>query len=218
MELLNLPRLRNKELQTVGEQSIRICGNIAEVQTALDKAKASLETFRQGMQKDKSSGISKAEIDQERDRFTYGLLQSIKAETYYNHQEEATAQLVTRLATIAGKYTGITRFPLNEQTAAIDNLLDEINKLKMPADALPAIQRWLPLMEAANSRFKTASNAIIEDSARQAEISAAGLVAPQLTEDLQNLYSLMFAHARIGSNNATVEAYKELEILINSVN
>jgi hypothetical protein len=218
MELLNLPRLRNKELQTIGEQSIRICGNISEVKPALEKAKASLETFKQGMQKDKSSGISKAEIDKERDRFTYGLLLNIKAETYFEYQEEATQQAVARLAAIANKYTGITRLPLNEQTAAVDNLLDELKKLNLPAETLPVVQRWLPLIEAANNRFKTASNAIIADSAQMADISAAGLVAPQLIEDLQNLYSLVFAHARIGNNANTTNAFKELEILINSVN
>ncbi len=218
MELLNLPRLRHKELQTVGENSIRICSNILEVKPAVDKVQTSLDTFKQGMQKDKSNNISKKELDGERDRYTFGLLRTIQAETYFEYQDEETAQTVLKLGAIAGRYTGITRLPLNEQTAATDNLLDEIKKLNLAEGTLTSVQRWLPFIEVSNTQFKAAHDTIIEDSARLADISAASLVAPQLTNDLHNLYTLVFAYAQIGTNPSAVEAYKELEVLINSVN
>lgn len=217
MELINLPRLRNQELQTVGENSIRICSAINEVTTAVDKAANSLNSFKKGMQKDTSTGISKAELDNKRDRLLYGLMLSIKAESHFPH-DSTTAKTASTLINIANKYTGITRMSYNEQTAAIDNLLEEISKLGLSAEVLPFVQRWLEPISNANLAFKAGHEAFIEGNVKLSGTSAASYVAPQLAEDLQNLYTLMFAYAKIGNNQAIIDAYQELEFLINSVN
>ncbi len=116
------------------------------------------------------------------------------------------------------KYTGINKFPLNEQTAATDNLLSEIKSVLGSNVAFPHLTRWIPLIEDTNNQFKDVTSDSITERAKLKNTEAASYVAPQLTEELQNLYTLMFAFARIGDNDQIVKAYKELEVLIASVN
>lgn len=217
MDLINLPRLRMKELQTVGESTVRICNTIPEVQNEVNKVIKSLDKFVLGMQKDKAFKGAKAELDHRRDSLTYALFTAIKSESYYPHNGKIK-QTVDALVAITNKYVGINRYRYAEQTAAVDNMIEEIRSLGLPPEELPTIQRWLPLIQEANEGFKTASAEQIKQSAKESSTSAASSVAPQLAEDLQNLYILMFAHARIGTNNMLIKAYKELAILVDTVN
>ena len=217
MELLTLPRLRNKELQTVGENSVRICGEIVDVKPAIDKVTITLNTFKEGMQKELISAGTKKDLDYKRDNLVSGLITNIKAESLFPHPETIQETLLA-LLTITKKYTGIGRLPYNEETAAIDNMMDELSKLDLEDPALAGITRWFQPISDSNNAFKAAGSEYIESTARLSETSPASAIAPELSEDLENLYTLMFAHAKIGANPAIVTAYKELEVLIKSIN
>ncbi|WP_289053973.1 DUF6261 family protein [Carboxylicivirga marina] len=217
MEIIHFPRLRNKELQTVGENSLQICNGIPEVKPAYDKASSTLSTFVKGMQKDKNVGQSKKSYDRKRDTYTSAFIYNVKYEMSYEHNVEDTA-LVTALNNIIGKYAGIARLPYNEQTAATDNMLDEVQVVLSGNESLPHLSRWIPLIDDANNEFKAVSSDYIKSSVDLKETDAASLIAPQLAEDLENLFTLMYAHAKIGSNANVISAYKELEVLIDSVN
>ncbi len=217
MELINLPRLRNKELQTVGENTLRICHPIPEVKPAVDKVVDALNVFKEGMQKDVALTISKSELDKVRDKLLIGFTTTVKAETYYPHND-GVSKLVASIDNIVNKYNGIARYRYNEETAAIDNMLDELNQVFKDQETLENVKRWIPLIKAANIDFKNAADEFIEDSAKRDSTESASNLAPQLSEDLQNLYTLMFAHAQIGTNQDIISAYQKLEILINTVN
>jgi len=217
MELLNLPRLRMKELQTVGENSIRICQAIPEVEPAVAKVRATMDDFLKGMQKHKTSAATKAELDKVRDQYVRGMVLNVQAESYYPHKGEK-AQSINVLLKIATKYSSSTRLRYNEQTAAIDNMLDEMQKIEALETKHQNIARWLPLIEKANQDFKTATKDFIEGTAKLSNTSAASEVAPLLSENLHELYILMFAHAQIGTIKNIKTAYQELEVLIKSVN
>ena len=125
MEMIHIPRLRNKELQTVGENSLRICNSIIEVKPAFDKVATTLEVFIKGMQKDKVDSHQRSVYDKKRDKYTSGLVNNIKYEKNFEHAAD-NAQVVADLINIVSKYTGINKMPFNEQTAATDNMLVEI--------------------------------------------------------------------------------------------
>lgn len=217
MDIIHIPRLRNRELQTVGENSLRICSEITEVKPAYDKANATLESFIKGMQKEKLDGQQKSVYDKKRDKYTAGFINNIKYEKNFNHTDE-NAAVVVDLNNVISKYTGVTRLPFNEQTAATDNMLQEVKTVIGNNESFPNLTRWIPLIEETNNEFKEASSDLIKDKANLKETDAASEIVPQLTDDLQKLYTLMFAYAQIGSNDSIVKAYKELEVLIDSVN
>lgn len=217
MEIIHIPRLRNKELQTVSENSLGICSTIPEVKPAHDKASATLQTFVKGMQKEVLDGQQRAAYDKHRDKYTSGFLSNIRYEKNFNHTDENAATVVA-LNNVINKYTGIARLPFNEQTAATDNMLQEVKAVLGSSESFPNLTRWIPLIEETNGKFKDASSDLIKDKANLKETDAASEIAPQLTADLQNLYTLMFAYAQIGTSEAIVTAYKELEVLIESVN
>ena len=84
MDIIHIPRLRNKELQTVGEDSLRICSGITEVKPAYDKADAKLKLFIEGMLKEKIDGQSKTNVDKQRDKYTSGVTpQVVKIEVFF---------------------------------------------------------------------------------------------------------------------------------------
>jgi len=217
MEMIYIPRLRNKELQTVGENSLRICNALIEVKPAFDMVSATLEVFIKGMQKDKVDSQKRSIYDKKRDKYTSGLLNNIKYEKNFEHAAD-NAQVVADLLNIVSKYIGINKMPFNEQTAATDNMLVEIKTVLGSNESFPNLTRWIPLIEEANGQFKEVSSDLIKDKVSLKETDAASAIAPQLSEDLQNLYTLMFAYAKIGSNQSIIDAYKELEVLIDSVN
>ncbi|TRX66548.1 DUF6261 family protein [Carboxylicivirga sp. M1479] len=217
MEIVNLPRLRMKQLQTVGENSLRICEAIPEVKPATDKVKSLIGDFKLGMQKENVPAVTKVELDKLRDKYISGFRLEVKSETYFPHETDK-AQLIDTLSVILAKYSDINRYSYNEQTAAVDNMLTEISKIDLQEGETLTIGRWLPLIKNANEDFKKANKAFIEGNAILATTSAASDLAPQLAESLHDLYTLMFAHAKIGTNENIVKAYREIEMLIKSVN
>ncbi len=63
-----------------------------------------------------------------------GFVEDVKAETYFPHEDVASKNAVLELNKVVNKYGGrISRLPLNEETAAIDNLIKEVDKLDLSA-------------------------------------------------------------------------------------
>ncbi|TRX64588.1 DUF6261 family protein [Carboxylicivirga sp. M1479] len=217
MELLNLPRLRLKELQTVSENSVRICDAIPEVQPAVKKVKEAIADFKASMQKEKVPAATKSELDKKRDKLIYGLVLRIKSDSHYPFTGEKS-QAIESLLSITTKYNGINRFRYNEQTAAVDNMIDEMRNVDLQDEDFKDINDWLNLVEQANNDFKAASDSYIESNAQLSDTKSATDMAPLLAESLNGLYSLMFAHARIGTSPAISNALMELEVLLKSLN
>jgi len=218
MELINLPRLRNKELQSVAESTLLICATITEVQPALTKVDTQLEAFKQGMLKEQASAADKSELDKQRDRLLSGFMQNLKTERYFPHQDSDKVKALNSALPIAEKYgTQITRLPYNEETAAIDNLIAEWKQLN--TDLLDeGITRWIPLIETVNNNFKSASHSYISSQAQADSAHSASELAPALRTSLEGVYTLLFAHTKITASEPILKAYRELEQLIKGYN
>lgn len=190
MDLINLPRLRMKELQTVGENSLRICRNITELQPAVDKVKITLKAFKQGMLKEKVSADSKTKLDKERDRLVSGLMHELKAEQCFPYQDDAEKNIVTQLTNLSEKYGfKINKLRYSEETAAIDNLLAELKSIDISVLSNDGIARWIPLMENANNAFKEANSTWLAESAQIDTVESASTLAPGLIADLEGRVS-----------------------------
>jgi len=210
MELINLPRLRMKELQTLGENSLDVCRSIEELSPAVEAVDVALDDFKQGMIKDKASGGTKTELDKQRDLLISGFMMDIKAESYFPH-EANKKEVVDSLKRIANKYgTKINRLRYNEQTAAVDNMLVEYKEVDTTVLGSNNPGRWIPFIENANNAFKQAGKTYMEENAASSQISSAYDQAPALISALEQLYRLMFAHVQISQGENMTKAYTHI--------
>nr|WP_319401004.1 DUF6261 family protein [uncultured Carboxylicivirga sp.] len=218
MELINLPRLRNKQLQTVAEDTIRICQPLTEVQPALLKVKATLDRFKLGMIKGQVSATEKVSLDRVRDRLVSGFIHDLKAEFYFPHSDEDKKTLTEVNQIIKKHGSSIVRLPQNEETAAIDNLLFELKQLNQSVFEGNGLSRWLPLIEDANAAYKNAAGEFVDEKADAALVMSASMVAMELTVSLENLYTLLFAHAKVSDNESIHSAYSKIEEIVSALN
>lgn len=217
MEMIHVPRLRMNELQTLSESSLSITGAIPEVANERQKVETELTAFKEGMLKSQASAEGKRTIDKERDRYVSGLAYNIKAERFYPYTEEESINTVNELLKQNSKY-GIksSRLPVNEQTATVDNWIDELEALDLSKLNNTAISRWVELLKDANQRFKEVAGEFIEENAEAGTLESASSVAPELTNALEQLYIQLFALIRVSPSDTLTKAYSELEILIDS--
>ncbi len=216
MELINLPRLRHKELQAIAESTLRICATITEVQPALAKVSTHLEAFKQGMLKEQAYAADKNELDKQRDRLLSGFMQSLKAETFFPHQDLEVVEVLAQVDQVTRKHgPRLTKLSYSEETSAIDNLLTEIGQIDTQV-LDTSITRWIPLIQSTNNEFKAANSSFISDRAKATNTDSASQQAPLLRESMEGLLTLLFAHTKITVTAPILAAYREMEILIKS--
>ncbi|MBI9060737.1 MAG: hypothetical protein JEZ14_02030 [Marinilabiliaceae bacterium] len=216
MELINLPRLRHKELQSIAESSLRIAANITEVQPALANVNTQLEAFKQGMLKEQASAADKSELDKQRDRLLSGFMQNLKAEKFFPHQDQDVVEVLDQVDQVTRKHgPRMTKLSYSEETSAIDNLLSELGKIDTEV-LNTSITRWIPLIQSTNNDFKAANSSFISDRAKATNKDSASDLAPLLHESIEGLITLLFAHTKITATEPILTAYRELEILIKS--
>ena len=216
MEIITLPRLKIAELQSLTETSLKICAPLAEVEEQKQKVEKEFATFKEGVLKNQAK-TEKNTIDKERDRYNSGFFLDIRAETYYPYTDKAAIETVKKLKALSKKYgIKINYLPFNEETAAIDNCLEEADKIDLSPLANSAVARWIPLIKEANQRFKEVAKGFVEESTAVASLESAGAVAPGLIHALEDLFIQIFSVIRVSPTDALKKAYSELETLVDS--
>lgn len=215
IELITLPRLRTKQLQSVAEKSIDACKPLQELQPAIAQLTEKLTLLKAGMVKQEASASEKANLDKKRDKLISGLFYQIKSEAYFPH--ENAEEKLQSLQSFQKKYGfAINRLPLDEQTATVDNMLAEAETLKLDNFAGGRIQHWFPLILEANNDFRAASGEYVSEKVNAQGTDSASDVAPQLVEALELLIKSAFGLALLSGTPESKKAYQELEVIINS--
>lgn len=218
MKILKLPLYRLGQLQTVGDSSVDICEGIPEIAPELAKAKVSLAAFKQGMLKDKASAEEKRELDLKRDRIVSGFMNVVYEEQKFPNEDQLIIDSHADLLKIVKKYgRKIIRLPRAEETAAIDNLLADIAELDVTPLTITGIPRWIPFVESANEEYRQAAKEYISDSTDADAKASASSLAPALEDDLEEMYTMLFATIKRTPTDALKKAYAELETLIDSM-
>lgn len=218
MELIKVPRLRLTLLQTLAESTISICQKFPALNTVLQLAITVFETFKQAMVKEKASAKDKKRLDHERDEVLTGFVLNVKSELKFPHQDEIVKKALAELALVVRKYgMRIKRLPLDQETAALDNLLADIAEIDITPLDPTGLTRWIPELESANTRFKEAAQTFISDSVEDASTDAATKQAPELEDALEGLYAMMYAVLKTAPDAEMETAYQELEELVDSM-
>ncbi len=217
MELLSLPRLRNHQLQTVSENTIKICAELTQLKAPLETLTQKLDLFKGGMTKEQASAASKKELDNARDVLVSGFIKGVRIESAFPYTDTTSKEAINALLKVVNNYgTGIARLSYNEESAALDNLLADISKLDITPLADSGLARWIPLIEQANNNFKEAVSDYISESAKSSAVESATDVAPALLDALEALYAMIYAYLKIENSEELKEAYTQLQILLES--
>ena len=216
MEIITLPRLRIAELQSLTEATLKICEPLAEVDKQKKQVEKEFVPFKEGVLKSKAVA-EKTAVDKVRDRYNSGFFFDIKAETYYPYTDKTAIETVNKLKALSKKYGfKINRLPYNEETAAVDNCMEEVDKIDLSLLTSPAIGRWIPLIKEVNQRFKDIAKEFVEESTAVATLESASATAPGLIQAIEELLIQIFSVIRVRPNDALKKAYSELETLVNS--
>ncbi len=217
MEIITLPRLRIAELQSLTEASLDICKPFTELEEQKQKVEKEFVAFKEGVSKKQAGAEVKKTVDKERDRYNSGFFFDIKAETYYPYTDEAAIKTVKKLKDLSKTYgTKINRLPFNEETAAVDNCIEEAEKIDLSPLTNSAVSRWIPMIKEANQRFKEVTKEFVEESTAVASLESASAVAPGLIDALEDLFIQLFSVIRVSPSDALKKAYSELGTIVNS--
>jgi len=217
MEMITLPPLRNKELQTFTVEAKKISKIVSLLAPSIQKVEDAETLFVEAMLKDKSTNVSKRDLDRTRDSYFSGMLQAIKSERIFPIAEVDKKNALDAVWNIILKHgTDIARLPYNEETAALDNLFIDINALESLSLVSEGITKWFPVVQAANDTFKVASEEFISESALISDTDSATKVAPLLREALQDLLIDLFSYTRVEKTDELKTAYAKMSALVNS--
>lgn len=214
IRMISIPRLRLAQLQTLTESSLRIATPITEVATQVADVQAAYDKFLEGIQKDQAAS-DKQTLDKTRDRLISGFMLDVRAEDNFPHDDAALLTTIKEVRRITDKYgLAINRLPYDEQSAQVDNLLGEIEKIDMTN--LPKISRWAEPIRTANDAFKSASTDYIKEVVASSQMESASAVAPDLLTKLEGLFTLLFAHAQVTPSEELTQAYLELSASVDT--
>lgn len=214
MDIISIPQLKLGQLQSLTESSLSITEPITAIASERQKVQDSFKEFLAGMKKDGTSSEKKT-LDKTRDNLLSGFFFSVKAEEYFPNTDTATTASHKQLLEITDSYgLKITRLPYDEETAAIDNLISRVEALDLTG--LEHISRWIALIKTANENFKEASKDYLEQKVDSDLVDSATETAPELLAELENLYTMLFANAKVSSDDAQIRAYSELSELVNT--
>lgn len=215
MDIINIPQLRLGQLQALTESSLKIAQPLTVLEDAVARVQTTFEVFKAGMQKDQASSDKKL-LDQKRDKLISGFLMAIKAEDNFYHTDPVATDTQAALKKVMKPYTSkIIRLPYDEQTAAVDNMIEEVETVAL--STLPHLARWISPIKEANKQFKDAAKDFLEDTVSSSQIVPASQVALELKRALENMYTILFAHAKLNQNDPTLTtAYQELTALVDS--
>lgn len=217
MELLTLPKLRLNQLQTVSEYCLEICSESTQLEVAVGNVNAQLILFKAGMTKEKASAADKKELDYDRDNLTLNFIKAVKAESNFPYEDTTTIDTINQVLKVINSYgTKVTRLSYNEESAGIDNLVSDLNKIDLTPLADSGLARWIPIIDDANTAFKDAVKEYIGDSVQSNLIDAASTVAPSLIDALDALFSMIYAYLKIEYSEELETAYSKIQILLNS--
>jgi uncharacterized cupin superfamily protein len=201
----------------VADGTIEICENIPELTEPLEEVKTVLNPFKEGMRKANVYSTERNLKDKVRDNFTSAFMQCAKGEKDFPYENDEVISAVEGLAAVLEKYSAkVTKLPLDEETAALDNMLAEVDKLNLTALEGRDILRWPAIIKEANEEFKSVSGNFIEDNVQANEILAASKIAPQLRSEIEKLYVKLFSLINIHANEEHIKAYAQLQEIVKS--
>lgn len=214
MEIISIPKLTLGQLQDLTNRSVEIATSIGAVSSELAVVEQAFDTFKQGMQKDQAAS-DKASLDRTRDTYVSGLFFDIKAEEYFPHTSEEVLKAVEQLKGLSEKYGfKISRLSYDEETTSIDNMLAELDKIDL--SSLDKISRWKAEIVKANEAFKAGAKTFLDERVSASDKESASAAAPELLDALDNLYTMLFAHAKISADETIINGYVTISTLVKS--
>lgn len=215
LEPMKTPYMRVNQFQTFTEQVLIICNPLTIVAAAVANVDSAYQLLKTALQKDVSAGDRKS-ADIYRDKPYRAFLSVIRSEHQYPGTTEEKSCL-TMLDQCVQKYgAAVADLTYDEESAKIDNMIEEIEAMDLTPLQNTGILRWIPVIKDANDAFKALTTAKIEKNADMNEKGAASKICKELTTELDTLFALIFSHQNINPTDELLNAIDKIEVLIES--
>lgn len=216
LEMMSVPRVRIGELHSLTEGVLKLCKPHQSLQSAVSAVETVFAQFAPAVLKTQASAEEKSALDKERDQLLSGFFYAIRAERLFP-QTEQQEKVLNQLHSITEKYrVEIRKLPLNEETAQVDFLLNELANLDLQPLQAAGLHRWAPQLKTVNEAFKKATEGFVSDSATAEQQQSASDIAPSLFSALEGLYSMFYAFMHINPSPELSQSYAELKVMTDS--
>lgn len=214
IKMISIPRLKLAQLQTLTESALSIASPIALVADQIAETQTVFDDFKEGLLKDQAASDKKT-LDQTRDKLISGFMLGVKAENNFGHDDAGILTTLREVTRVADKYgTAIIRLSYNEQSARVDNMLEELSRIDLTN--VPTVSRWIDPIRDANENFKVASTDYVKEIASTTQFASASTIAPDLLNKLEGLFTLLFAYAQVSPTEELTKTYAVLSTLVDS--
>ena len=191
MSVKPLSRLRLNELQTVVENTLKICEGIPELARPIAAIKTLFAEFKLGMNKAAVTS-ERAVYDDKRDHAFSGFKAQLRADLMYPGYDEAAIKILLALKAVVAQHdNNLVDMRYDEQTAALENFLKDARAISLGPFADTQLLRWIELIEQENSAFKRVSEEWVKNNVNFSQVESATKQAPRLRKQLDNLVSML---------------------------
>lgn len=214
MKLLVTPQMQVGKMQMFAEKVLEYCGPHEEVKKPLAAVKTQFDKYREGMRKNPALAKFKRERDKIRDTYVIGFVGALDAELHYPYSNEERETLLKIEETIDKYGDRIYRLPYDSETASLDNLLTDIEKLDLSVLKNDAVTKWFPVLKEANQQFKDSDSDYLDDLVDAAQIKAASALYNDLKQAVDGLFAILFGYAITGQNPEIAKTYEKLQVFV----
>jgi len=149
------------------------------------------------------------EADKARDE-TYTGMVELNAVTLGYHYSEAVRDAAKTLKVLFNTYGDLTHKPLNEQTSAIHNILQELKGHYLQATQAVRIDDWVNELEARNNAFDALVKERFDESASKSDV-----VVKTARANVDNAYNVIVERV---SAFALIQGVEQYELFIKTLN
>ena len=150
------------------------------------------------------------EADRRRDQLFRGMVDTGNAAL--NHFRTEVQDAARRLKIVFDTYGNLAKKPLNEQTSAVYNLLQDLNGAYAADAATAGIKEWADELQAANEAFDRLIKDRYEESALKTD-----LVLKQVRQQVDGQYRLIIERINALVTIEGAEAYTEFIRYLNTI-
>lgn len=194
--IINFSKLDNNELLSLAKSvdaNIKTLPGIEAVyspfNTALEKcSKANSETIEKTMAKEESQLVQGE--DDNRDKYSMGLVKLIEAHRYHPNAEVAAAAAeINQLIRKAGKH--FYRFSYDKESVVIDTILTELENGLADNVILTGLSPYVEALRKSQDKFKQLRHAQISVFANNNELLSFGEVRNELETTMRGLFTVL---------------------------
>ena len=155
---------------------------------------------------------SRIDTDMTRDSYYRGISDTVKAGL--NHFDSTVVAAARRISIPFNTYGNVAQLPLNEETSAIYNLVQELRAYYFNELAILNLDQWIDELEAVNKLYEQLVKSGFEEDASKTELKVKQ-TRTEIDKIVRAIFTRIEALIEIGGEDAYTDFVRRLNLIIN---